>query len=52
MQIILLFLTYNKETYQSLPDEALHDSKKIVTVSNHYEVQLVFQQVVQLDTQL
>lgn len=43
---------WNKETNQSLPDEALHDPKKIVTVSNHYEVQLVSLQVVQSDVQL
>ena len=52
MQIILLLLPYNKETHQSLPDKALHESKKIVIVSNHYVVQLVSQQVVQSDTQL
>ena len=52
MQIILLLLPYNKETHQSLPDKALHESKKIVIVSNHYVVQLASQQVVQSDTQL
>lgn len=45
-------LLNKKETNPSLPDEALHDLKQMVNVSNHYEVPLAFLQAAQSDIQL
>jgi hypothetical protein len=48
----LISLLNNKETNLSLPDEALHDLKQMVNVSNHYEVPLASLQAAQSDIQL